>query len=337
MKVLYAIQGTGNGHISRACEIVPILRKMADIDVFISGSNSNLKLPFPVKYESRGLSFKYGKKGNIDISGTLGEVRLPGLVREILSLPVQQYDLIINDFELISAWAGWWRNVPCISLSHQAALWSKHAPKPEKKSALSEYVLRKYAPCNYAAAFHFESYDDYIYTPVIRKEIRNITPTNGHHITVYLPAVSDAMLVQVLSALPKQEWEVFSTKAQRSSTPAANIRLIPANHKEFQKSLSSSAGLLCGAGFESPAEALFLGKKLFVIPIRGQYEQLCNAAALAQMGVSTAQKFDLNTVSALRGWLEEGSPIHRVYPDLTEGILEQVLYCTDHYLAPQWT
>ena len=81
MKVLYAIQGTGNGHISRACEIVPILQKMADTDVFISGSNSNLKLPFPVKYESRGLCFKYGEKGNIDIGGTLGEVLLPGFVR----------------------------------------------------------------------------------------------------------------------------------------------------------------------------------------------------------------------------------------------------------------
>ena len=27
MKILYAIQGTGNGHISRARDIIPILKK----------------------------------------------------------------------------------------------------------------------------------------------------------------------------------------------------------------------------------------------------------------------------------------------------------------------
>jgi hypothetical protein len=37
---------------------------------------------------------------------------------------------------------------------------------------------------------------------------------------------------------------------------------------------------LCNAGFETPAEALFMDKKLFVIPIHNQYEQECNACAL---------------------------------------------------------
>lgn len=337
MKVLYAIQGTGNGHISRACEIIPMLNKMADTDVFISGSNSNLKLPFPVKYESKGLSFKYGKKGNIHLSGTLGEIRLPGLVKEILELPVQQYDLIINDFELISAWAGWWRNVPTISLSHQAALWSKFSPKPTKRSAFSEYILRKYAPCNYAVGFHFDNYDDFIYTPVIRKEIRNLQPETGNHFTVYLPAISDKQIIHVLSAIKDQQWEVFSTRIQRPYEAESNIQIKPANHAQFQESLAGSKGLLCGAGFESPAEAMYLGKKLFVIPIRGQYEQQCNAAALSELGIPSAEKLDLSTIGALRQWIEDERVIQMHFPNLTEGILEQVLYCTDQYLAPQWS
>jgi hypothetical protein len=40
--------------------------------------------------------------------------------------------------------------------------------------------------------------------------------------------------------------------------------------------------------FETPAEALFLGKKLLVIPMTGQYEQECNAAALAALMLTTA-------------------------------------------------
>jgi uncharacterized protein (TIGR00661 family) len=43
--------------------------------------------------------------------------------------------------------------------------------------------------------------------------------------------------------------------------------------------------VVTAAGFETPAEALVLGKKLVVVPIEGQYEQACNAAALGRMGV----------------------------------------------------
>ena len=38
MKILYAIQGTGNGHISRAGDIIPILQKKAvSTEVVLTG------------------------------------------------------------------------------------------------------------------------------------------------------------------------------------------------------------------------------------------------------------------------------------------------------------
>ena len=43
--------------------------------------------------------------------------------------------------------------------------------------------------------------------------------------------------------------------------------------------------IICGAGFETPAEALYLGKKMMVMPIKGQYEQRCNAVALERLGI----------------------------------------------------
>ena len=48
--------------------------------------------------------------------------------------------------------------------------------------------------------------------------------------------------------------------------------------------------MLCGAGFETPAEALFLNKKLLVIPMKTQFEQKCNAQALKEMGVTVVKK-----------------------------------------------
>ena len=42
MKVLYAIQGTGNGHLSRAEEIVPLLNKYVDTMVEVKVINPTI-------------------------------------------------------------------------------------------------------------------------------------------------------------------------------------------------------------------------------------------------------------------------------------------------------
>ena len=62
MKILYAIQGTGNGHVCRARDIVPVLSRKAEVDVLISGIQSDVQLPFNVKYVFKGLSYIFGKK-----------------------------------------------------------------------------------------------------------------------------------------------------------------------------------------------------------------------------------------------------------------------------------
>jgi hypothetical protein len=70
VKILYAIQGTGNGHISRAEDIIPILREYGKLDIFVSGAQADIKLDYPLKYKSRGLSFYFGKSGGIDLFKT---------------------------------------------------------------------------------------------------------------------------------------------------------------------------------------------------------------------------------------------------------------------------
>ena len=42
MKILYAVQATGNGHISRAMELLPHLQKYGTKDIFLIGANSRL-------------------------------------------------------------------------------------------------------------------------------------------------------------------------------------------------------------------------------------------------------------------------------------------------------
>ena len=105
MKILYAIQGTGNGHISRARDIIPLLQKKGELDILISGTEADVDFGFPVKYKFKGMSFVFGKQGGIDLASTYKKAKLKRFYNEIKNLPVKDYDIVINDFEPVSAWA----------------------------------------------------------------------------------------------------------------------------------------------------------------------------------------------------------------------------------------
>jgi uncharacterized protein (TIGR00661 family) len=317
MKILYAIQGTGNGHLSRAIDIIPELRKYGELDLFVSGAQAEMVLPYPVKYKSKGLSFYFGKKGGIDFYKTFQKNSTREVVREVKSFPVEKYDLIVNDFEPISAWAAKRKNVPCVGLSHQAALLSKKSPRPKVIDPFGEWILKRYAPVKKYVGFHFEEYDKNIFTPVIRQAIRQAIVSNQGHYTVYLPAYDDKKLVTLLLKFPKVKWHIFSKHTQMVYH-VGRISVFPVSGQAFIESLVSSEGVLCGAGFETPAEVLHLNKKLLVVPMQTQYEQHCNAAALKKLGVPVLKKVKKKALKKIGRWLEESAPRPPVFPDIAE-------------------
>ena len=89
--------------------------------------------------------------------------------------------------------------------------------------------------------------------------------------------------------------------------------------------MANAEGVLCGAGFETPAEALFMKKKLMVIPMKGQYEQQCNAAALKEMGVPVIKSLKAKHIDKIKNWMESGTKIPVDYPDITESIIDNIL------------
>lgn len=324
MRILYAIQGTGNGHLSRARDIIPILQKKGEVDILVSGTQADVELPFPITYRFKGLGFVFGKKGGIDLLETYKKSNLHTLFTEINTLPIEQYDLVINDFEPVSAWACFIKNKTCISLSHQAAVLNKKAPQPKHVDIIGKAVLKKYAPTTVQYGFHFKAYDTTIYTPVIRQQVRALQPSiNNGHYTVYLPAYSDKRIVKILSECKETNWEVFS-KHNKKAFQQGKITVSPINNDDFIKSMSTAAGVLCGAGFETPAEAMFLQKKLLVIPMKKQYEQHCNAAALKEMGVPVMKSLKLKRLAELNLWLQSSTKVTVDYPDITEAIIDNI-------------
>lgn len=324
MKVLYATQATGNGHISRANEIIPLLQKKCTLDIMVSGTQADVGLNHPVKYTRKGFSFIFGKKGGIDFYKTFKQFQSKRFITEIRKLPVEDYDLVINDFEPVSAWACKLKNIPCIAMSHQFAVLHKDAPKPAKPDPLAWMILRYYAPCPKGVGFHFNSFGENIFTPVIRKEIRNANITNLGHYTVYLPAYDDKKLVDLFSNFKKIKWQIFS-KHTKKSYSANNCLIRPVSIQDFTASFISCEGILCGAGFESPAEALYMGKKLLVVPMKNQYEQHCNAAGIQQLGVAVIKNLKPKNLHKIDHWLNDQKPLQINYADETAKIIDRVL------------
>lgn len=325
MKILYSIQATGNGHISRAMELLPYLQKFGTVDIFLSGANSTLPLEAEIKYRSEGLSLFYTCKGSLNYSKMIRKVSPLRIMKEMRELPVEKYDLVLNDFECITSLACAYKKVPSVNFGHQASFQSAKTPRPDKPNKIGEWILQNYAKASQYIGLHFESYDDFIFSPVIKEEILQAEPANKGHITVYLPSYCDNQLMQYLRPLTDHRFEVFSKEVKEIKTDG-HVTFIPVGKKAFNQSLISCYGIVCGAGFETPAEALQLKKKMIAIPIKGQYEQLCNAAALKKIGVRTPDNLDDDFTDTFNNWVNDPVTPGVDYKYSTEAIIEILMY-----------
>jgi len=269
-----------------------------------------------------GASFVFGKKGGVDKWATYKLLDLRQLWHDMRTIPLKQYDLIVNDFEPVTAWACKLQKVQSVSLSHQCAFISPKTPRPGKWN-FAELLLKYYSPTNHHIGFHFDRYDDFIHTPVIRSEIRSLEPQNKGHYSVYLPAYDDRTLVKYLKQVDVP-WQIFS-KRQKTVYQDGNVTVNPVNNEGFNLSMANCEGLLTGGGFEGPAEALFLQKKVLMIPMTDQYEQQCNALAASKLGVPVIGEINEEFVPALKRWVESDHRVIVNFPDETAAIVDDMV------------
>lgn len=327
MKILYSIQATGNGHISRAMELLPHLQKFGTVDFFLSGENSSLTLDAPVKFRSKGLSLFYTCQGTLDYWKLAKTISVLRMNKDVKNLPVERYDLVLNDFDCITSLACYFKKVPSIQFGHQASFMSAKTPRPERINRIGEWVLKNYAKASQYVGLHFESYDDFILSPVIKEEIIKAEPSDHNYVTVYLPAYCDRVLLDILKPLD-HEFQVFSREVKEEKK-IGNIILIPVSKNAFNKSMINCSGIITGGGFETPAEALYLRKKIIAVPIRGQYEQQCNGAALKKLGVTVLDKIDTSFEAIFEKWIDDPEVPQVEYPHSTESIIEFLMSRVD--------
>jgi uncharacterized protein (TIGR00661 family) len=328
LKVLYAVQGTGNGHVARAQALLPLLtaQPFTTVDVLLSGTFVDVALPVAPLFSYPGISFHYGKNGGINWFKTATQNNWLALFRDILRAPVAQYDLVINDFEPVSAYACKIRRVPIVDVSHQAGVRHPRAARPSWKDPVAEWVLAHFAPAPRCVGFHFQSFGNNYRTPVIRPAIRELNQAVDGSVLVYLPAFAPDVLEPVFSALPERTWHVFIRAGLVHPSSAKNVIWHTIDQEAFLDRLGRCSHVLCSAGFELPSEALFLGRQVAVIPIVGQFEQACNAQEAARLGVCVLGGLHRpEDLDQLKHWLK-ADPLAPVdFPDETEKVVRRLL------------
>ena len=302
-RILYALNGTGSGHITRARELIPYLEKEYEVDILISGCNHIIDTKLDIKYSFKGFTFFINKKGKVSYLKSFFKNNIFRFIIDLFRINIQKYDLVISDFEPISAWSSKFKKKPCIQISHQASFFSSRVPRSKKKDRLAEFFMNWYSPCDNYIGFHFKEYDKNIYGPLLRKKIIQAKPSLGNYYVVYLWNYNIKYILTVLQSLKDYQFKIFNFSTKEKIN-IDNCEIFPTGDDTFFNAILNCRGVICGAGFELPAEVLYLNKKLYVIPIGNQYEQKCNAEALIGMGVDS---YEILNQEHLLDWLEKES------------------------------
>ncbi len=321
MKILYGVQGTGNGHIARARAMNNAFAQHdVQVDFLFSGRS-------PDKYFSmedfgdyqtrRGFTF-VTEKGSVNYAKTALNNNLIQFYREVKQLDLSSYDLVLNDFEPVTAWAARRQKKTCIGISHQNAF---RYPVPQKGASwLDKSVIKHFAPSQHHLGLHWYHFDQPILPPIIHT-LASPEQTDNF-VLVYLPFESIEDIADLLLHFNRQAFICYHPDVIEGEM-VENIDLRPLSHSDFQHHLHLCSGVIANGGFELPSEALSLGKKLLLKPLAGQFEQQSNVATLEDLGLATSM--DGLDISTVRHWLKEQQAESVNYPDVAQAIVDWLL------------
>jgi uncharacterized protein (TIGR00661 family) len=305
MKILYGIQLNGNGHITRSLELINQLKvKGYEVDVIASGGNYSIELPDYIK-KFKGLSMYFNKSGRINKLKTTLSLNLFKLIKDI-NYDCSGYDLVISDFEPISAYSAKKYKVRSIGISNQVSI--------TKSSFLESLFIKYFAPCDYYIPLDYTNG----YQPIISEKFLNGKVSDEDFYLVYLAAYSLEHIKNELKYSDKK-FKVYSSDVIVDYV-YNNIEFKKSNKDSFQSDLLRCSGVITASGFSTTSEALVLGKRLWSIPIKGQFEQIDNATKLNKLGIYT----DDLTSENLENWLNNYTKIDYEWINPIESIVTKI-------------
>jgi uncharacterized protein (TIGR00661 family) len=333
-RIIYAVAGEGFGHSSRS-HLIGQRFLDAGHDVMFVGSRKSLlylKQYFGERVkEVFGLSFAYEDQ-RIDKSETLKRnlLKLPEAYRQNDELFKKHFEpfepeLIISDFEPFSAWWAWRKNVPFLSIDHEHMLTLCRLDHPFKNwfSRLTASVVTE---CHYVGAASYIIINFFraplridsavLAPPIVRPVVRELEPTDGEHILLYSTTGKERdRLQENLRKFTKQTFIIYGFDEAFEHN---NCIFKKRSTEGFLADLASARGVIASAGFSLLSECLYLKKRMLLLPVAGQYEQIINARYIEKLGLGiSAEKLDETVISQFLDELDKPAPTDEriLWPD----------------------
>ncbi len=285
MKILYGIQTTGNGHIVRSKSMIRELTNRGhEVHALFSGCNNKTLLD-PASFGSfeqkNGLTFVV-ENGRIRYLKTACQLDFFSFYRDISSFKANGYDLVITDYEPLTARIARKNRIPSIGIGHLYAFRHK-VPLPGKNFP-AKWIMNNYAPVQYALGLHWHHFDQPILPPTIPADVLGLqrrTENNAPFFLVYLPFEKLDVTVRTLNRLHHHRFRLYA--GADAPEQRGNVAIRPLSRRNFIEDLAACSGAICNSGFSFISEALHLGVKILTKPVGGQIEQQANAMALQKL------------------------------------------------------
>ena len=321
LKILYGVQGTGNGHISRTRMMAKYFREHdVDVTYLFSGREKDQFFDMGIfgDYLYRKGFTLYHKAGKIDALSTSLNNSLYRLIQDIRNLNLSAYDLVISDFEPVTAWAAKLQNKPILGTGHQYAFGPKTPTVGD--SLISRFIMKRFAPIKTTIGQHWYPYEPNTLPPIVDTSLRT-TECHGKYI-VYLPFEDQRFITNILNKFPEETFVQYSPELKNGDQK--NVVLRKTQHDMFKKDLCGAKGVICNSGFELNSECIHLGLPILTKPLSGQMEQLSNAQVLKELGY--ADSIPDITIDGIRSWLEKDKSIKpNPLPNVAEETVKWIL------------
>lgn len=319
MKILYGVQGTGNGHITRSMQIIDLLRKSHQVDVLVSGDQNSLCHLLRPKYTFKGFRLSFKKDGRIDHLKTLKNSDFRQFATDIKSVDFSRYDLVVSDFEPVSAYGAKISRIPSLGISNQNYI------KKTTRNPIKRMFLNYFSPTDSSISIHFfENPEKNVFGPITDLKLSRNT-MQGDHVLVYLPHFPLHSVTESLKEITLPEnvkgFKVFHPEVKSFKYVKGNIVLYPINRTGFVTEIKKCFGIITNCGFSTVSESLYLKKKLWAIPIKNQFEQKFNARKLEKKGYFTSGKISQKLFDK---WIKHEQPSNYEFENSAQNIVSYI-------------
>lgn len=321
LRILYGVQATGQGHITRARKLGPALQTAgAQVDFLFSGRPREELYgiePFGDFQTRRGLTFHFNH-GQVSPLQTVAHNNCFELLNDIRKMDLAAYDIVITDYEPITAWAAKLRGKPSFGIGHQYAF-NYDIPRTGFNRA-SLAAMRWFAPADQAFGIHWHHFGHPLLPPMFEYPAAD-SAVDPRKIVVYLNFEDLSDVTALLEQQQGHDFYIYSSQV-KSESEQGSLKYRPLSSK-FKSDIETCNGIICGAGFELPTEVMHMGKKILVKAMNGQPEQASNALAIKNLGIGEVMnKLDPDVVAA---WLEKPQAKRIVYPDTAKAFAEWIV------------